>query len=103
MSDYVESELYAAVSGVRFSEPLSYIAHGEPLASPDIVSFNHGLAQVITALMAVGMQLTAFEEHDSVPWNPLGDAMEEVRNGEHRLRVDPARLAATYTLQAIKH
>ncbi len=59
-------------------------------------------AQVITSLMAAGMQLTAIEEHDSVPWNPLGDAMEEVGGGEYRLRHDAARLAASYTLRAIK-
>ena len=52
--------------------------------------------------MVAGLQLTAIEEHDSVPWNPLGDAMEAVGGGEYRLRHDAARLAATYTLQATK-
>jgi SAM-dependent methyltransferase len=93
---------YFETEGVRFSEPLSYVTHDEPLASPDIVHFNHGLAQVITALMTAGMALTAIEEHDTVPWNPLEDAMEEVGSGEYRLRDAPERLAATYTLQAKK-
>ena len=93
---------YFETDGVHFSEPLSYVDHDEPLASPDIVAFNHGLAQVITSLMAAGMQLTAIEEHDSVPWNPLGDAMEEVGAGEYRLRHDASRLPATYTVQATK-
>ena len=47
--------------------------------------FNHGLAEIITALMDAGLRLTAFEEHDSVPWNPLGTAMEE----DLRLRFPP--------------
>ena len=93
---------YFETDGVHFSEPQSYVEHDEPLTSPDIVAFNHGLAQVITSLMAAGMQLTAVEEHDSVPWNPLGDAMEEVGDGEYRLRHGAARLAATYTVQATK-
>jgi SAM-dependent methyltransferase len=93
---------YFETEGVHFSDPLSYVAHDEPLASPDIVHFNHGLAQVITALMTAGMSLTAIEEHDTVPWNPLEDAMEEVGGGEYRLRHAPERLAATYTLQATK-
>ena len=93
---------YFETAGVHFSQPLSYVAHDEPLASPDIVHFNHGLAQVITAIMDAGMSLTAIEEHDSVPWNPLGDAMQEVGGGEWRLRQAPERLAATYTLQAVK-
>ncbi|HUF32811.1 MAG TPA: methyltransferase [Acidimicrobiales bacterium] len=93
---------YFETEGVRFSEPASYVDHDEPLASPDIVHFNHGLAQVITAVMDAGLQLSAIEEHDSVPWNPLADAMEEVGGGEHRLRHHPERLPATYTLQATK-
>jgi SAM-dependent methyltransferase len=93
---------YFETEGVPFSEEQSYVDHAEPLTAPDIIHFNHGLAEVITALMAVGMTLTAIEEHDTVPWNALADAMEEVGGGEYRLRESPARLAATYTLQATK-
>jgi hypothetical protein len=46
--------------------------------------------------------VTYFEEHDSVPWNALGDAMVEGELGEWRLRSRPERLAATYTLRATK-
>ena len=54
------------------------------------------------ALMTAGMRLTSLEEHDTVPWNALGDAMEEVDVGEFRLREVPERLPASYTLQAVK-
>lgn len=64
--------------------------------------FNHGLAEIITALMNNGMQLTAIEEHQTVPWNALGAVMEMVAGGEYQLRTRPERPAATYTLQAIK-
>ncbi len=93
---------YFETEGIHFSEEQSHVAHDEPLASPDTISFNHGLAEVITALMEAGMHLTAIEEHDTVPWNPLGDAMEDAGNGEYRLRTNPARLPATYTIQAAK-
>jgi SAM-dependent methyltransferase len=93
---------YFETEGVRFSESVTYVDHDEPLTSPDTVHFNHGLAEVITAVMNAGLQLTAIEEHDTVPWNPLGDAMELVGGDEYRLREDPRRLAATYTLQATK-
>ena len=93
---------YFETEGVHFSEPFSYVEHDEPLGSPDIVHFNHGLGEVITALMNAGMALTAIEEHNTVPWNPLGDAMEDVGDGEYRLRNTPDRLAATYTLQAVR-
>jgi len=93
---------YFETDGVHLSELYSYVEHDEPLASPDFVHFNHGLGQVITALMDAGMALTAIEEHDSAPWNALGDAMEEDGHGEFRLRNDSSRLAATYTVQATK-
>ena len=93
---------YFETAGVHFSEPMSYVEHDDPLASPDIVHFNHGLAQIITAVMDAGMVLTAIEEHDSVPWNPLGDAMVDIGGEEHRLRVNPERLPASYTLEATK-
>ena len=93
---------YFEGEGVPFSETQSYVAHDEPLASPDIIHFNHGMAEVITGLMSAGMRLTAFEEHDTGPGRPLGEAMEEVGGGEYRLRNDPARLPITYTLQATR-
>lgn len=93
---------YFETEGVHFSDTETYVDHDEPLASPDIVHFNHGLAEIITAVMDAGLTLTAIEEHDSVPWNPLDDEMVEGADGEWRLRERPERLAASYTLQATK-
>ena len=93
---------YFETEGVRFSEDQSYVPHKQPLASPDLVHFNHGIAEVITAVMDAGMSLAAIEEHRTVPWNALGDAMEDIGSGEYRLRSDPTRLPTTYTLQATK-
>jgi SAM-dependent methyltransferase len=93
---YFESE------GVTFHEERTYVPHEEPLASPDSVGFNHGVGELITAVMHAGMTLTSFEEHRSVPWNPLGGIMQDDGEGEYRLRDTPDRLALTYTLQAVK-
>jgi SAM-dependent methyltransferase len=93
---------YFETEGVPFTEPVSYVEHAGTLDSPDIIHFNHGLAEIITAIMDAGLRLDAFEEHDTVPWNPLGEAMEEVGAGEYRLRHAPERLPATYTLQATR-
>ncbi len=93
---------YFETRGVHFLEERSYVDHDEPLTSPDIIHFNHGLAEVITALMDAGMELKAIEEHTSAPGRPLGDMMEDIGGGEYRLRGDPTRLPATYTLQATK-
>lgn len=65
-------------------------------------SWNHGLGETITALLDVGMQLTGFVEHDSVPWDALPGQMEKDDRGEWRLADRPWRLAHSYTLQATK-
>lgn len=93
---------YFETDAVTFNEPWSYVAHDEPLASPEYRHFNHGLGEIIGALARAGMRLSAIEEHDTVPWNAIGGAMEEVGGGEFRLRDRPARLPMTYTLQAVK-
>lgn len=93
---------YFETEGVPFTEEQSYVSHDGPLACPDFMHFNHGLAEVITSLLDAGMVLTAFEEHDTAPGRPLDDMMEDVGAGEFRLRQDPVRLPATYTIQAEK-
>jgi SAM-dependent methyltransferase len=93
---------YFETAGTGFTVEQSYVPHEQPLSSPDIVHFNHGIGEVIGAVLASGMTLTSFDEHETVPWNGLGDEMEGVGGGEFRLRRDPARLPATYTLQAVK-
>ena len=82
--------------------PKSYVDHEGELAQPTTIEFNHGLGSIVTALLDRGMTLTQLVEHDSVPWNPLGEAMVEGDDGEWRLVDGPERLPLTYTLQAIK-
>ena len=91
---------YFETDGVRFSEPDTYVDQAEPLTAPDIVHFNHGLAEIFNALWSAGMEITLFEEHTTVPWNALGDAMVDAGHGEYRLREQPERLPASYTLRA---
>jgi SAM-dependent methyltransferase len=64
--------------------------------------WNHGLAEIITALMDAGLELTALTEHDSAPWPALPGMMEQSDDGEWRLADRPWRLPCTYTLQAVK-
>ncbi len=64
--------------------------------------WNHGLGEIVTALLAQGLELTLFEEHDSVPWEALPGAMERTAAGEWRLADRPWRLPHSYTLRAVK-
>ena len=64
--------------------------------------WNHGLGEIVTALIAQGLQITGLVEHDSVPWEALPRQMTNDDRGEWRLTERPWRLAASYTLQAVK-
>jgi|SRR5450631_1696431 len=64
--------------------------------------WNHGLGEILTALVDQGMQITGLVEHDSVPWEALPGLMTRDDRGEWRLTDRPWRLAASYTLQAVK-
>jgi SAM-dependent methyltransferase len=64
--------------------------------------WNHGLGEIVTALLDHGMELTMLVEHDSVPWEALGGQMERTDEKEWRLADRPWRLAHSYTLRAVK-
>ena len=67
------------------------------------VSFNHSLSEIFNALWANGLDIKVFEEHSSVPWNPLGEEFKRHEGIEEwELAKDPKRLAASYTLVAYK-
>lgn len=63
--------------------------------------WNHGLGEIVTALLDAGLTVTGLAEHDSVPWNALPGVMTE-SDGEWRLTDNPARLPCSYTLQAVR-
>jgi SAM-dependent methyltransferase len=80
----------------------TYVESEERFEHNKTHTWNHGLGEVASALMSRGMQVTALAEHDSVPWDALPGQMERVEPGEYRLADRPWRLAASYTLQALK-
>jgi SAM-dependent methyltransferase len=89
--------------GVLWDEEGSYVEVDRELVNTRSVSWNHGLGEIFTALFDAGLQPTAFEEHDTVPWEALPGQM--VQTGELKewaLRDRRFRLPMTYTLQAVK-
>jgi len=83
-----------------FSGSDTYVETDEPMAATTSHSWNHSLGEIVTALLGQGLVLTGLTEHDSVPWCALPHEMEQVDGGEWRLRENPGRVAASYTLQA---
>jgi SAM-dependent methyltransferase len=92
---------YFETDGTIFREKSSYAGTGT-VSAPEIVSFNHGLGEILTALRDAGLNMTSFEEHREVPWNPLGEAMVPSPDfpGEFVLAAGTDRAPLTYTLQA---
>ncbi|MFN0090546.1 MAG: class I SAM-dependent methyltransferase [Acidimicrobiales bacterium] len=98
----LEHAWFEQAEPARFDEPGTYVSTDVAFASNLAYEWSHGLGDLIGAVLASGLTLTAFDEHDSVPWNALEGQMVEGADGEWRLRDRPERLAASYTLQAGK-
>jgi len=98
----VEFPYFESGGGTVFHQTKTYVEHEGELSSPDSVCFNHGLGEIVMALAAAGLRLEQLLEHDSVPWNALGDAMVLGEDEEWRLREKPSRLPLSYTLTARK-
>lgn len=79
----------------------SYVAIDTELRHVENHTWNHGLGEIVTALLDAGLVLTQLVEHDSVPWNPLPEGVMWLGEGGEWFLVDrPERLPLTYTLQA---
>ncbi|RDH80014.1 class I SAM-dependent methyltransferase [Mycolicibacterium moriokaense] len=65
-------------------------------------TWNHGLGETVGALLEVGMELIALDEHRSVPWDALPGQMVRDEHDEWHLKERPERAPLTYTLQARK-
>lgn len=57
---------YFETEGVHFREETTYAGSGV-VNSPDIISFNHGLGEIFTAMPDAGMTMRSLQEHREVP------------------------------------
>jgi SAM-dependent methyltransferase len=64
--------------------------------------WNHGLGEIVTAVLDAGLTLTGLVEHRSVPWEALPGRMTKLDGGEWQVAARPERLPHTYTLQAVR-
>ena len=85
-----------------FDNPGTYVDTETEFGHNEARDWNHGLGEVIAALLDAGLDLTLLVEHDSVPWDALPGRMRRGDDGEWRLLEHPERLPLTYTLHAVK-
>ena len=85
-----------------YDEPGTYVATDAAFTHNVTHEWNHGLGEIVTAVLDAGLTLTGLEEHQSVPWDALPGRMTERDGGEFQLTDRPERLPHTYTLQAVR-
>jgi SAM-dependent methyltransferase len=83
-----------------WDEPGTYVATDHEFVHTKSVEWNHGIGEIVSALLSEGLRITQLVEHDSVPWDAFPGFMQPVGGGEFRLADRPWRLPHTYTLQA---
>ena len=98
----VEYPYFEREEPMVFDDPGTYVETEVEFTHNLTHVWNHGLGEIVTALLDAGMEVTMLVEHDSVPWNALPGQMEQIDLGEWRLIDRPWRLPHTYTLQAVK-
>lgn len=65
------------------------------------ITWNHGIAEVLTALLQAGLQINAFEEYDYSPYNCFRHT-EEFAPGKFRIRHLGNKIPMVYALSAVK-
>jgi SAM-dependent methyltransferase len=98
----VEYPYFEREEAVVWTEQGTYVRTDAAFQHNTTHVWNHGLGEVVSALLDRGMQITALVEHDTVPWDAFPGQMEKLESGEFRLADRPWRLAHSYTLQATK-
>ncbi len=82
-------------------EEETYAGSGEKLGNPKTFTWNHGLGEIITALIDVGLQIEFFHEHRMLKWS----AFPWMVKGEDRMwRIPnhPERLPLMWSMRAVK-
>ncbi|MDR7273803.1 class I SAM-dependent methyltransferase [Catenuloplanes atrovinosus] len=98
----VELPYFETPEPLVWDDAETYVATERKLTNTTTHSWNHGLGEIVTAVLDAGLRLTGLAEHDSVPWNALPGRMHQAGEfGEWHLTDRPERLPLTYTLRAV--
>jgi SAM-dependent methyltransferase len=98
----VDHPYFETAAPLVWAEPGTYVETDAAFVHNITYEWNHGLGEIVSALLDAGMDLTMLVEHDSVPWEALRGQMERLDHGEWRLAERPERLPHSYTLQAVR-
>ena len=97
----VEHPYFETPGPTRWETPVSYTGSDERMAQPVTYEWNHGLGEVVQAVLDAGLRLIRIEEHRELEWRFL-DWMVPTERGGYVLPERPERLPLMYTVEAIK-
>ncbi|KAK5165768.1 uncharacterized protein LTR77_008691 [Saxophila tyrrhenica] len=66
------------------------------------LEWNHGIGEIVQALLEAGMEVMELHEHKSIPWEALPGQMVKLGNCENELKEGRDRIPLSYTIQAVK-
>ncbi|MCS5497223.1 class I SAM-dependent methyltransferase [Cnuibacter physcomitrellae] len=87
---------------LEWDEDDSYVETTRKLTATKTFEWNHGLGEIVTALLDEGLAITGLVEHETVPYVPFPGLMVEAPLREWALAERAGTLPLTYTLQARK-
>ena len=85
-----------------FHEAGTYVTTDAVIGHGETHQWNHGLGEIVTALLDAGLTVSGLTEHDSIPRNAIPGRMEPAGGGEWRLSGDTSLLPLTYTVRAVR-
>ncbi len=85
-----------------WDEPGTYVETDVEFTQNVSMEWNHGLGEIVGALLRHGLVLTALEEHRSIPWDGVPGQMVCDEDDEWWLRERPERMPLSYTIQAVR-
>lgn len=97
----VEHPYFETDEPIRWETPLSYIRSDEPVAQPVTYEWNHGLGEVVQAVIDAGLSIARLEEHPEAETR-FFDWMVPTDRGGFVLPERPERLPLMFTVEATK-
>ena len=93
---------FEQAQSVVWDDDSTYVQTDRALSATVTHEWNHGLGEIVSALLRHGLDISGLEEHDSIPWEVLPGQMVLGEDGEWRLRSGRERMPLSYTLQAVR-
>lgn len=98
----VDLPYFETADPIVTSADVSYVTSEATLSATTTHEWNHGLGEIVTALLDRGLAITCLTEHDSLPFEAFPGRMILGTDGEWRFTEHRERVPLSFTLQATR-